>query len=387
MQEVEVKEQAGPLVPVQNALTEFEKVSAGLVDLTRKYANVVYPVSTTKGMDEAKAARLEIRNVRYAVQRAEKSASDELNGIKRNVKERAEQIIAVLEPIESPIDQQIKAEEDRKAEEKRKKEEAEAARVSAIRERIAAITAAPVAVAGMNASAIKQSLEQLSQIQIDTSFDEFLPEAANAKEAAVATLIVMHDRAAESERAAAELKAQQEELARMRAQIERERKELEEAKAQAESARATEERARQEAFQRQEAERFAAAREAERLAKAEQEDAFALEQEQAQQQAAADAVERRMDLRSIAGEYKAAGVQPLRFEDQTVQATMLTPETTPASTEMSIESIEMVMPGMPGSVEIVMAVGDYYGVSMETAWQWIREINANEVDQAIAEAA
>ena len=45
------------LVLVQSALSEVNKVSAGMAGLTKLYGNVVYAVSTTLGMAEAKAAR------------------------------------------------------------------------------------------------------------------------------------------------------------------------------------------------------------------------------------------------------------------------------------------------------------------------------------------
>ncbi len=394
--EVETKPQATALAPVNDALTEFEKVSASLIDLTKRHANVVYPVATTKGMDDAKAARKEIRDVRYAIQRAEKSASDELNSIKKNVKERADQIITVLRPLEDAVDVQITAEEERRAEEKRKKEEAEAARIAAIRDRIATISKAPTEVAGMPSATIKRSLDLVLDIPVDESFAEFKEEASAAKDGAVSVLTAMHERAVAAEEAAAALRVQQEELARQRAELERQRQEIEAARAAMEAAKAqaaaaeraaqeqaersAQEQAKKEAFRSQEQARLLAEPEAKAIEAAQQEDAFAPELQQASETAAQQKSQTRIDMRNIAGEYKALGI----VAPKPVVAAQPAPVVEPVPV---VETIEIKAPGAPTGVDIVMAVGDYFGVSMETAWQWISEINAGEIEQAIAEAA
>ena len=53
------------LAKVESALTEFEKIEAGLADLRAKYGGVVFDVTTTAGMEEAVVARREIRDPRY----------------------------------------------------------------------------------------------------------------------------------------------------------------------------------------------------------------------------------------------------------------------------------------------------------------------------------
>ena len=58
------------LTLISATLTEFEKVQAGLAELRTKYGNVVFDVRSSGGMADAKAARLALREPRYAVQRA-----------------------------------------------------------------------------------------------------------------------------------------------------------------------------------------------------------------------------------------------------------------------------------------------------------------------------
>lgn len=210
--------QAIALVPVQAALTEFEKVSAGLADLSARYKNVVYPVATTKGMDEAKAARLAIREPRYAVQRAAKAAKDELNAIKTNVSERADQICQVLMQIEEPIDAQIKVEEQRKEEERQARIKAEQDRVAELRSRIEKISAIPVGVAGKSSSDIALAIIDLEAVSIDDSFQEFQPHAQEAKATALEQMRKLHDAALEREQEAERLAAERAEIERVKAQ-------------------------------------------------------------------------------------------------------------------------------------------------------------------------
>lgn len=67
---------------VQSALVEFDAVAAGLADLKARFGNVIYDVGTTSGMAAAKAARLEIRAPRYAVDKVLKATKEPLNAIK-----------------------------------------------------------------------------------------------------------------------------------------------------------------------------------------------------------------------------------------------------------------------------------------------------------------
>lgn len=375
MQEVKAEPSANQLVPVQEALTEFEKVSAGLLDLSSRYANVVYAVQTTKGMDEAKAARLAIREPRYAVQRATDAAKKELNSIKRNVEQRAEQITSALLRLEEPVDAQIKAEEERKAAEKARKEAEELARISAIRARVEGIASAGNELVGKSSTEIHEALERISAIEIDASFDEFIPQAADAKDKTVSTLIRLHATAVATEEAQAALAAQQEELQRQREEIERQRRELEEARNAADAARRAEQQRLDEAYARQLAEENARAAEEARLAAIKQDDAFAEELKDANKVSATE------------------GKTPTEMIRDVIPDWILNahgnPRTTnkPAEVQIVIDEIINIEAIKPDSVGIVQAVADAFDVSMQQALEWIVGINVNEVNQAIAEAA
>lgn len=354
------------LLPTQKALSEFEKVSAGITALTRQYANVVYPVATSKGMDDAKAARLTIREPRYAVQRAAKAAKDELNSIKANVAERADQICQALMLIEEPIDAQIKAEELRRDEERKRKEAEEVARVAALRQRLQAIINLPAEQVGKSASDIGAALAGLSAVAIDDSWAEFVPHAADAKEKAVAALISLQQRAQATEEQAAELARQQAELARQQAELAQQKAELLAAQTAAAAARLAEQQLAQAALARQQA--ADAERAAFEAAPVEQADAFA-------------------DLLPVPT--PTAPTEP-QVEDDWVPAVsqpfVPTLVVAKAPDQFSIDIADQPVNG-PTDLDIVRVVADHFDLSLEQALDLIVNINVGAVVQAIAEAA
>lgn len=65
----------------EHAMQEIDAAAAGIADLVKKYDGVVYDVTTTKGMNEAKEARKEIRAPRYAIEQVRKAKGSELKAI------------------------------------------------------------------------------------------------------------------------------------------------------------------------------------------------------------------------------------------------------------------------------------------------------------------
>ena len=97
----------------EHAMQEITSIEAGLADLEAKYRDVVYDVTTTKGMEAAREARAAIRDPRYKLERVRAATSRELTTIQRAVNAEAKRITGRIETIEWPIHEQIKAEEDR----------------------------------------------------------------------------------------------------------------------------------------------------------------------------------------------------------------------------------------------------------------------------------
>ena len=56
------------LKEAEAAITEFDRVQAGIADLKTKYEGVIFPVATTAGMRDAVAARAAVREPRLAIE-------------------------------------------------------------------------------------------------------------------------------------------------------------------------------------------------------------------------------------------------------------------------------------------------------------------------------
>jgi colicin import membrane protein len=351
-----------------SAIVEYTQTELGLADLRRRFADVHFDLTTTKGNDAARAARLELKTLRTSLEGRRKEVKAPLLERAALVDAEAKRITAEIVALEDPIDAQIKADEQRRAVEKAAKEQAERERIAAIRARIAAIAPPTDGLATAASSVIAAALTALGAVEINPElFGEFIDEAEGVKMRAHNMLSSLLRVAEGREAEAAELARQREEMARMKAELdaklkaqqeeaERQQREINE-RAAAELKRLEEERAvheaklraEREAHERQVAEEraqaeqkvqaeaiareTAAAAERQRLAaeKAEneraaaelkkQQDAFAEEQEQARQ-----AVIRQRDeaeakrLADLAKEEAARQAQAVMPQTQAIEA-------------------------------------------------------------------
>ena len=202
------------------AVAAINKVEMGLNALRMSYEGVVFEVTTTKGLDDAKAARSEIREPRYEVERIRKAAKAPLLAIGKRLDSEAARITAELEKIEGPIHAQIQAEEARKEAEKQARIDAEVKRVQAIQERIADLrgnqTLSPTSGAGV----IMDAINALDSVQIGDSFAEFQPQATDVKATALLKLWKLHVAAVEHQEEQERIKRERADLAKLRAEQE-----------------------------------------------------------------------------------------------------------------------------------------------------------------------
>jgi hypothetical protein len=223
------------LEQVQGVLTEFSRVEAGLAALRERHGNTVYEVTTTAGMDAAKAARAEIREPRFAVEKVRKAAKAPLLELGRRIDAEAIRITEAILAIEEPIDDQIKAEEARKAAEKEAKRAAEverlrleaAAKLKAEEDRLATeraeIVRQQAAVAAERAKAEAEAAAERKKIDAEAAAARRKAEADMAKAEA--------QMAAERAKLAAERARADEQAAAERARIKAERDAVEAAAA------------------------------------------------------------------------------------------------------------------------------------------------------------
>ena len=202
-------------------LAQFKEAETTVLALVEKYRAVAYDVSTTKGMNEAKAARLELREKgRFAVQRAEKSVKADVNDLKRVMADEVERIVKLVLPVEEAIDAQIKAEEDRKAAAKAERDRIEAERVAAHQAGIAKIRAylARCQEPGMTAERIGKGIDLLTGVSFGAEWEEFAIQAAAAQAETLTAMRALQGQAIEREVAAAKAEADRIEQQRIAAE-------------------------------------------------------------------------------------------------------------------------------------------------------------------------
>lgn len=215
------------------ALAHFTAIEPNIRALAEKYRAVAYDVATTKGMDAAKKARLDLReNGRYAVQRAEKAVKDEVNDLKRVIATKVESLIAIVQPVEDHVHGQITAQEEKLAAEKAERERIEAERKAKHETGIATIRGYVAAAHGRSSEQIESGRTRLLGVMIGDDWQEYREQAEAALTETLATLQAMRDTAKAAEDAAAAAEAQRIEQARVAAEQAAEAKRLADAAAE-----------------------------------------------------------------------------------------------------------------------------------------------------------
>lgn len=206
------------LANVQTAVAEFDRVAAGLAALKEQYGGIVYEVHTSKGMEAAKAARAAIREPRYEIERIRKNAKAPIIALGKRLDSEAARITAELDKLESPVDEVIKREEDRKEAEKQAKIEAERQRFTDLQERVAELRGNTMLSASSAPELIAEHIADLERITVDDSFQEFRKQAEDAKVAGLARLKDLYAAAMAHAAEQSRIKAEREELAKLRAE-------------------------------------------------------------------------------------------------------------------------------------------------------------------------
>lgn len=219
------------------AIVEYSETEAGLAELRSRISKVVYDVTTAVGMEAARKDRRECVKLRTSLDqlRLQLNADDQARIKLRNG--RAKELESAIVALETPIDQQITAEEDRKEAEKQARINAEIARINTIRSKISAIGRAPV-------DAIGSTLPELQSIRASFAsakpaadeYQELLGEAINVWTRAgeqLDRLVDTAERMAAEDARQAAMRAELEELQRKQAIADKEAKDRRDREAEA----------------------------------------------------------------------------------------------------------------------------------------------------------
>lgn len=230
-----------PMSIKETVLAQFKEAETDLTAMAERYRNVVYDVTTPKGMKDAKEARADLRdNGRLLVTRAEKRIKADVNELKTVMSEAVDRLVGIVRPVEEAIDAQIKAEETRKAEAKAERERIEAERIAKHRANIDKLKSYAARAEGQPVENIEKAMATLSALQFGEEWEEFAAEASGARDSTVEAMRKMVEgikQRAENERLAAE-------LAQMKAALAAREQEDAVARQQAEAARLEAERER-----------------------------------------------------------------------------------------------------------------------------------------------
>ncbi len=217
---------------IEGALARFSAVDAGLAALRDRYNGIVFEVTTSKGLDLAKAARAEVREIRIGIEEVRKEAKAPILALGKKLDAEASRIKGELEKIEGPIDDQIKAEENRKEREKQERIAAEVKRVGDIQNRIAAIAALVLDTPGASIEKLDALIARAdAAVAEQGSFMEFQAQAATTYTSTRERLVAARQAIVDQQAEAAKLKAEREALAKQRAEQEEREREEREAKA------------------------------------------------------------------------------------------------------------------------------------------------------------
>jgi len=189
-------------------IQEYNEVTAGLESLKSRMKDVVYGVTTTKGMAEAKGDRLQIVRLRTSLESKRKEIKAPALEHCKKIDAEAKRITEELLALEVPIDEQIKAEENRKEAEKKARIEAERSRVAGIMAAIEAIRSTPANSRTMKSCDISEQITTIEAIGITADdFAEFQGLAETTRDAVISELNAMQLTAARREEEAARLEA------------------------------------------------------------------------------------------------------------------------------------------------------------------------------------
>jgi hypothetical protein len=203
---------------VTTDIAEYKQTDAALAILRDRYGNRTFAVDTVDGMKEAIAARKEVRGYRTGLEKTRVTVKAEALAYCNKVDAEAKRIRIELEAIENPIDEAIKAEEERVELARQEYERERAARLAEQAQRIADFRNAPLDFIGASSEAIEARLAAFGDADMEGFDDENLALALTTRDDAERQLRGMLTTARMSESAAKVLAEREAELAIQRAE-------------------------------------------------------------------------------------------------------------------------------------------------------------------------
>lgn len=201
------------------ALARFGDWRPQVDALAKKYRNVVFDVTLAKGLQAAKAARHEVRQVRFNAANISKAAKSELAKVSKAIGEEEKLIEQAVREIEDPIDNLIEQREREIELQRQAAQRAEEERRSKHAAGIRTILSYTQMAVGLPAEQIANGIAIIEAMSIGEEWEEFRAEAQAARDSTLQALRDLHARTQETEAEAARLAAERAELDRRAAAI------------------------------------------------------------------------------------------------------------------------------------------------------------------------
>jgi len=204
------------LTLIEHSILPIDEAGAHVAAINAKYKGVVYDCNDKGGMTAARAARVEIRESRYAIEKARAGRVSELATASKAVSARAAELTAPLTEVETPIHSMIVTVEERLEREKTERERIAAERASAQQAIVRSIEALPGRLFGASVAELEAGLAELAAVKLEDLDDLFkvaaeiaIEEVGNRLKAAIVERTALDKQAAEQLAAQAKLEEQQ----------------------------------------------------------------------------------------------------------------------------------------------------------------------------------
>ena len=205
-------------LPERAALAlESSATEVRLRELVASTADLV-EVQNKAGRDQIHSAAMTYRDHRVTIEKTGKASRDDATKFSKAVIAEESRLIEIITPEEKRLLALRDAWDAKVEAEKQAKIAAERARVESIQERIKAFSDIVLQSAGKGSAAIEGLIERLQEIVItDVDFEEFIPQATEAKATSLSALEVAYEAAHAAEQAIEAARIKREEEDRQRA--------------------------------------------------------------------------------------------------------------------------------------------------------------------------
>lgn len=213
---IDIAEISGGQVTVKLSRTE-----AAIAMLQMNYRGAVFDMTTAVGDKAARAARQELVQTRTRLEAKRRELKAPALSFGSLIDSEAKRLNEMILELERPIDEQIKADEERRARIKREAEEAEAKRVAAHMEGIATIRSylSRAEELGLQPERIEAGINALRGMVFDQSWQEFADQAEVARRETIGSMVTLLAKVQATIAAKAESDQLRAENERLRAQL------------------------------------------------------------------------------------------------------------------------------------------------------------------------